>query len=138
LFVSYCVGNAAGAQIFQSKDAPLYQNALIISAIMYGTEFLLLICWRFYYVWQNKRRDAKVAELGMTPEESALQGRINAENDMTDWANIHFRWVTDASPVSYQRSPRKIHTVIDLSLHNHNLQRTRSFVVVNSLGFGPL
>jgi hypothetical protein len=91
LFIAYCAGNAGGAQIFQAKDAPLYQRALIVSAAMYGLEILLLIAWRMYYVWQNKRRDAKVAAMGLTPEQCAIQGRINAENDMTDWANIHFR-----------------------------------------------
>ena len=43
-------------------------------------------------VWQNARRDRMVAALGMTPEESVHQGSLNAESDMTDLENIHFRY----------------------------------------------
>lgn len=33
-----------------------------------------------------------IEEMGMTPEESAHQGKINGESDMTDRQNIHFRY----------------------------------------------
>jgi ACS family allantoate permease-like MFS transporter len=39
---------------------------------------------------QNKRRAKKIAELGMSEEESRRQGLLNAEDDMTDFENIHF------------------------------------------------
>lgn len=42
--------------------------------------------------WQNKKRAALIAEMGFTEEESAHQGRINAESDMTDYENIHFKY----------------------------------------------
>jgi MFS transporter, ACS family, allantoate permease len=38
----------------------------------------------------NKHRRNKIAELGMSEEESHRQGLLNAENDMTDFENIHF------------------------------------------------
>jgi ACS family allantoate permease-like MFS transporter len=33
-----------------------------------------------------------VADMGLTPEESLHQGSLNAESDMTDFENIHFRY----------------------------------------------
>lgn len=44
-------------------------------------------------VYENRRRDKVVAEVGMTQEEADHQGRLNAESDMTDVENIHFRYV---------------------------------------------
>ena len=43
-------------------------------------------------IWQNKRRAAKIAELGLTIEEAARQGHLNAEMDMTDTENIFFQY----------------------------------------------
>lgn len=42
--------------------------------------------------WQNKKRAALVAGLGFTEQESLHQGKLNAESDMTDYENIHFRY----------------------------------------------
>lgn len=41
---------------------------------------------------ENKKRAALIAEMGLTEEESAHQGRLNAESDMTDVENIHFKY----------------------------------------------
>lgn len=43
-------------------------------------------------IMENKRRAKMIEEMGMTPEESAHQGKINGESDMTDRQNIHFRY----------------------------------------------
>lgn len=93
LFAAYCAGNAVGAQIFQASDAPLYLRALTVCAAMFGLEVLILIAWRFYYVFMNRKRDRLVAEMGMTKEESDHQGRLNGEAGMTDLDNVHFRYV---------------------------------------------
>ncbi|CAI7587773.1 unnamed protein product [Penicillium glandicola] len=92
IFIAYCVGNSIGAQVFQAKDAPKYIPAIVTCSIMYGLEIVIMIAWRTYYIWQNKRRDKVVADLGLTEEASAHQGRLNAESDMTDFENIHFRY----------------------------------------------
>lgn len=41
-------------------------------------------------IMENKRRAKIIKEMGMTPEQSAHQGKINGESDMTDRQNIHF------------------------------------------------
>jgi hypothetical protein len=82
---------------------------------MYGLEFVLMGLWRMYCkyititslvhlslrlisksldVWQNTRRECIIREMGLSEEESAHQGRINAELDVTDYGNIHFRYST--------------------------------------------
>lgn len=43
-------------------------------------------------IMENKRRARIVKAMGMTLEESAQQGKINGESDMTDRQNIHFRY----------------------------------------------
>lgn len=92
LLVAYCAGNCIGAQVFQAKDAPTYIPAIVVCATMYGVEFVSMVAWRFYYQRENKKRAALIAEMGLTEEESAHQGRLNAESDMTDVENIHFKY----------------------------------------------
>ncbi|KAH8650025.1 major facilitator superfamily domain-containing protein [Xylariales sp. PMI_506] len=92
LLVAYCAGNCIGAQVFRSKDAPRYIPAIVVCSIMYGVEFVLVVSWRLYYVWQNKRRDRMETEMGLSKEQAEHQGRIYAESDMTDIENIHFRY----------------------------------------------
>lgn len=48
LLIAYCAGNCIGAQVFQSKDAPMYIPAIVICAVMYAIEFILMAVWRFY------------------------------------------------------------------------------------------
>ncbi|KAI1264399.1 MFS general substrate transporter [Xylariaceae sp. FL1019] len=92
LFVAYTTGAAIGGQLFRPSDAPKYLHGLLAAGILYGALFISLIAWRSYYVWQNNRRDKLVAGMGISPEESQRLGKINAENDMTDQENIHFRY----------------------------------------------
>jgi hypothetical protein len=42
--------------------------------------------------WQNNRRAKAIAESGISPEEAATRGRINAEAGMTDFENIYFKY----------------------------------------------
>jgi hypothetical protein len=80
---------------------------------MYGLEFVLMLSWRLYCkpchskaltyttltlvfsaldMWQNRRRSYFIQDMGLSEEESMHQGRLNAESDMTDWDNIHFKY----------------------------------------------
>lgn len=112
LLIAYCAGNTIGAQVFQDKDAPMYIPAIVICAVMYAAEFVLMVAWRFYCKsdpagvprdtnrsidhrvdqWENRRRAALIADMGLTAEESLHQGRLNAESDMTDYENVHFKY----------------------------------------------
>ncbi|KAM0449350.1 hypothetical protein ACHAPV_008806 [Trichoderma viride] len=92
MFIAYCVGGAIGVQTFRAEWAPRYIPAIILCGTMYGVVCALFIAWRFYYIMENKRRARIVKAMGMTLEESAQQGKINGESDMTDRQNIHFRY----------------------------------------------
>ncbi|KAI1877364.1 hypothetical protein JX265_003372 [Neoarthrinium moseri] len=92
LFVGYCIGNAVGAQMFIASDAPKYIKGITACGILYWVEFTSMGCWRYYYIWENKRRAKILAEQGISEEESERIGRLNAEADMTDRENIHFKY----------------------------------------------
>ncbi|KAL6400859.1 major facilitator superfamily transporter [Ilyonectria robusta] len=92
LFIAYCVGNAVGAQMFVASDAPKYVRGITACAILYCVEFCSMGVWRFYYIWENRRRAKIIQEQGISEEESERLGKINAEADMTDRENIHFRY----------------------------------------------
>ncbi|KAK1460520.1 hypothetical protein CCUS01_08867 [Colletotrichum cuscutae] len=79
LFVAYCVGNAVGAQMFVASDAPKYIRGLTACAVLYCVESCSMATWRFYYIWENKRRDRLVREQGISKEESERLRKLNAE-----------------------------------------------------------
>jgi ACS family allantoate permease-like MFS transporter len=62
------------------------------AAVSFGLQFVLIVCWRLYYVWQNRRRDKKAAESGVSKEEQERLGRELGEVDTTDLQNPHFRY----------------------------------------------
>ncbi|KAF4496250.1 major facilitator superfamily transporter [Fusarium agapanthi] len=43
-------------------------------------------------IWENRRRAKMIREQGISEEESERLGRLNAEGDMTDRENIHFKY----------------------------------------------
>lgn len=62
------------------------------AGVSLGLEFLLIVVWRGYYMWQNRRRDKKALESGISKEEQERLGRELGEIDTTDMANPHFRY----------------------------------------------
>ncbi|KAI3607681.1 major facilitator superfamily transporter [Moniliophthora roreri] len=92
LFVAYCTGNAAGSQFFRAKDAPRYVPAIIACAICFALNFVMILSWRTYLVYLNRTREAAATAQGLTPEQVKELGAINAEKDMTDKQNPHFRY----------------------------------------------
>ncbi|KAK5133332.1 hypothetical protein LTR08_007857 [Meristemomyces frigidus] len=91
-FLGYCVGNMCGSQIFKSEDAPRYIPGTTGAAVCLGTQFILIICWRGYYMWQNRRRDRAAAASGLSLEEQEKLGRELGERNVTDLQNPHFRY----------------------------------------------
>lgn len=43
-------------------------------------------------IYENKRRAKIIQEQGISEEESERLGKMNAEADMTDRENIHFKY----------------------------------------------
>ncbi|KAI0466297.1 MFS general substrate transporter [Xylaria cf. heliscus] len=92
LFVAYSTGAAVGGQILRPDDAPRYIRGLTVSGILYGVEFFGMLLWRTYYTWENSRRSRIIRDMGISLEESERLGKLNAEADMTDQENIHFKY----------------------------------------------
>ncbi|TGJ76829.1 hypothetical protein E0Z10_g10810 [Xylaria hypoxylon] len=88
----YSTGAAIGGQILRPEDAPRYIRGLTASGILYGVEFLSMLLWRTYYIWENKRRAKLIRDMGISPEDSERLGALNAEADMTDQENLHFKY----------------------------------------------
>ena len=74
----------AGPQAFRDQDAPSYRPGLYFCAACYALMCVLAVCWRFFVMRENRRRDRVVAEMGLSPQEWELQGRLNALKGMTD------------------------------------------------------
>jgi hypothetical protein len=82
--VSYCVGNMIGAQVFQTKDAPRYIPGTITCCVCFGLGVILIIVWRLWYMYMNRRRDRLAAESGLSEEELKQMGMQLGMQDKTD------------------------------------------------------
>lgn len=82
---SFSLGNIIGPQTFQARDAPQFRPAkLAVMGTQAGcalTTFLLFL----YYVWENKRRGAR-----LETEESFMEPEVWAT--LTDRENKRFRY----------------------------------------------
>lgn len=97
--------------MFVPSDVPKYVRGITACAVLYCVEFCCMGPWRFYCkmlqcsdetiisntdcvadIWENRRRGKMIQEQGISMEESERLGKLNAEADMTDRENIHFRY----------------------------------------------
>lgn len=81
-----------GSQIFKEADAPRYVPGTIGCATCFALQFVLVVLWRLYYVWQNRRRDAAAEASGLSREQQEREGRELGERNWTDLQNRHFRY----------------------------------------------
>lgn len=91
-FLAYCIGNIGGSFVFKTADAPRYVSGTIACSIAFALEFAIILAWRCWYVYENKRRDRAAAASGLTKEEQEAEGRLLGEQDVTDTMNPHFRY----------------------------------------------
>ncbi|KAJ5570336.1 MFS general substrate transporter [Penicillium hispanicum] len=90
--IAYCAGNMAGAQVFKTKDAPRYVSGTITCCVCFALEAIIILLWRIWYMWENRRRDLLAAESGISKEEQERRGRELGEKDVTDLKNPYFRY----------------------------------------------
>lgn len=82
--MSFCLGNILGPLTFRDADAPLYIPAKVTIVAVDSVAILAAVTLLCYYMWQNKRRDKKMA---------TMQHRQDVEfADLTDRENIEFRY----------------------------------------------
>lgn len=80
---SFSVGSILGPQTFRAKDAPQYKSAKITVLATQGGGAVVAIILFLYYVWANKKKDAKESS-GSTE---------NGWENKTDKENKTFRYV---------------------------------------------
>ncbi|KAK5698370.1 hypothetical protein LTR17_023705 [Elasticomyces elasticus] len=91
-FCFYAAGNIAGANIFDSREAPRYFSALTGMIVCYcATIALAGVLW-IYMAWENKRRDKKLGEGEQTVTGAEEQAVLDGFRDRTDKENNGFRY----------------------------------------------
>ena len=81
---SFSVGNIIGPQTFQARDAPQFVPAKIAVLATQAAGALVAVLLFAYYVWENRRRDARFGKV-----EAAKRSWEN----VTDRENESFRYV---------------------------------------------
>lgn len=88
LFTAYCVGNLVGPQMFSESQAPKYKRGIAGALTGFVLCVISLILLRFYYTFENRRRD-KLQANNPASDDAILDGLMNK----TDRQNLGFRYV---------------------------------------------
>jgi len=86
LLMSFCLGNIIGPLTFTDESAPEYVPAKIAIIVTCAVAIGLVLILRYYYTWENKRRDKLASE-------RELGHIVDVEfADRTDRENLEFRY----------------------------------------------
>ncbi|KAJ5365462.1 hypothetical protein N7517_008348 [Penicillium concentricum] len=101
-FIAYCAGNIAGPQLYIASEEPVYQTAFTSMLIIFIVDIVLLVLFRLYLNYENKKRNLEqgfeidpeapsvenfTTSMGRTPSE------VEEREDQTDWENRTFRYI---------------------------------------------
>lgn len=95
-FICYAAGNIIGPFMFDPDEAPRYMSAIKALCGMYSSCMFFTACIGGLMWWENRKRDARLAE--MTGGEHVNAGHGDTEvnevgfTDRTDKENPHFRY----------------------------------------------
>lgn len=56
-----------------------------------GGALILIVLWRFWLVYQNRKKDEAVAAMGLTQAEEERRGQELGAQDVTDLKNPFFK-----------------------------------------------
>ncbi|EFE43466.1 hypothetical protein TRV_01753 [Trichophyton verrucosum HKI 0517] len=101
ILMAFCLGNILGPLTFKDEDAPEYVPAKLTIVVTMSITIVSIFVLRFYYKYENKRRDRKFEEGQVQPAADFL--------DITDRENLSFR-------VSYASSISSVLTLIKMIL----------------------
>ncbi|OAL64557.1 allantoate permease [Trichophyton rubrum] len=85
ILMAFCLGNILGPLTFKDEDAPEYVPAKLSIVVTMSITIVSIFFLRFYYIYENKRRDRKLEEGQVQPAADFL--------DITDRENLSFRYV---------------------------------------------
>jgi hypothetical protein len=57
VLIGYCIGNIIGPQFMFDREAPSYTSGFLAIVICLAASLVIIIGFRFYLVWENKKRD---------------------------------------------------------------------------------
>ncbi|KAH8696466.1 MFS transporter [Talaromyces proteolyticus] len=84
IFVGYSLGNVVGPLLFTTTDAPRYPHGFTAVFASACAMVVLVIVYRFFCVWENKKRD----------KAGIMEGYEHAyDDDFTDRTNKQFRYI---------------------------------------------
>ncbi|KAJ7781217.1 major facilitator superfamily domain-containing protein [Mycena metata] len=92
-FVSYCVGQMIGTQVFRAADAPRYIKGLTVISVVFGVQIVVTIVWKAYYNLENVRRDKAQIAASISDAENDKINRDAGATDKTDLENRSFRYI---------------------------------------------
>ncbi|EKG20967.1 Major facilitator superfamily [Macrophomina phaseolina MS6] len=102
MFLAYCVGNIIGPQLFLDKEAPKYQSGFLAMLVCFVLGIVFSVGLRFYYIWENKRRDSKsgMGDGGLGGNADLAEAEVRQESalmlnlqDKTDRTLTQFRYL---------------------------------------------
>ena len=85
-----------------AKDAPHYVPGVITMSVAMIANTVVIVFWRLWLVYQNRRRSKIVAEMGLTTEEAERRGQELGAQDVTDVDNPFFRSVWRCGTSKFQ------------------------------------
>jgi H+/gluconate symporter-like permease len=81
---SFSIGNIIGPQTFQARDAPEYRPAkLAVMGTQAGCAAVTIVLFG-YYVWENRKRDAKEGKLKESEDKFMEAGAWATTTDKED------------------------------------------------------
>lgn len=87
-----CIGNIAGPFFYKTDQAPSYRLGIGSLLVANCLEFLLLIAFRFVFIWENKKKE-KLREQLRAAGGSTEALNVTAFQDITDKENPNFIYV---------------------------------------------
>lgn len=72
------------------KDAPHYISGTIVMSACMGVLVIVIIIWKFWLIYINRKKARKVAEMGISAKEAERKGQELGASDVTDLKNPFF------------------------------------------------
>ncbi|CEJ61255.1 hypothetical protein PMG11_09792 [Penicillium brasilianum] len=89
-FVSYCVGNLIGPQLFFDREAPRYPSGFASMIACFAAQIAIVSVMYVINARENRRRDLLTANVSEDNQAAAVSAGLS---DITDVQNLHFRYV---------------------------------------------
>ncbi|KAF8509171.1 MFS general substrate transporter [Hysterangium stoloniferum] len=92
--VSYALGNVAGTEIFQPKDAPGYVPGKIVILVLLSSQICISFVLRWLNIYRNRKKrhvlEQEISRNAWTEEDIERERQRHAFLDLTDRQNMFF------------------------------------------------